>query len=85
MSAKDFDITVRDDNAIAIRGEKRVRREDTRGDFHVIECAYGRFELVIPLPEAVSIDKANAEYEHGVLRVRLPKLNASRRVPVRVH
>ena len=43
-----------------------------------MECAYGCFERVIPLPEDVDMAKASARDRHGVLRVELPKLKSRR-------
>lgn len=72
MEPSELDVQVHDGQLI-VRGEKRVRQEETRGRYHVLECAYGRFERVVPLPVSVDQDKAKAKYRHGVLRVSLPK------------
>jgi len=77
MDRGDFDLQVTH-NHLVIRGEKRIARERTEGRYHVAECAYGRFERAIPLPEEVEAGKASASYKNGVLRVALPK-SASRR------
>jgi len=70
-----------------IRGEKRLDRERSAGRYRVTECAYGRFERAIALPEAVRGDQASARYRKGVLQVELPK-NPTRRhgtLRVQVH
>lgn len=72
MEPSDLDVQVRDDHLI-VRGEKRVQQEGTRGRYHVLECAYGRFERIVPLPVPVDDDLAAAKYRNGVLRVTLPK------------
>ena len=77
MDKGDFDLQVTD-NHLVVRGEKQVARERTEGRYHVTECAYGRFERAIPLPEEVEAGAASASYSNGVLRVELPK-SASRR------
>ncbi len=85
MKRNDFDIEVMDDILI-IRGEKRTEREATHGRYHVVECAYGRFERAIPLPAPVDRSRAKAKYRKGVLRIELPKLKetgpAYRRIPI---
>lgn len=78
MESADFDIAVMDD-VLVVRGEKRVRREQAEGRYHVMECAYGSFERAIPLPAAVEEGKARANYRRGVLSVTLPKTRAGRR------
>jgi HSP20 family protein len=72
MTKDDFDLEVAGDY-LFIRGEKRVSREETKGRWHVTECAYGSFERSIPLPAPVDSNGATASYADGVLRVELPK------------
>jgi HSP20 family protein len=71
-SADELDVEVQGD-ALVIRGEKRFEREDTEGRYRVLQCAYGTFRRVVPLPAAVLSDQAKAAYKNGVLRVELPK------------
>lgn len=72
MDPNDFDIQVVND-ALVIRGEKRVEREETGGRFYLMECAYGTFERAIPVPTGVDEARAQAKYRNGVLRIALPK------------
>lgn len=83
MDKEDFDLRVVGDH-IVVRGEKRIERERTEGQYHVTECAYGSFERAIPLPERVKSDKAHAKYKNGVLRVELPKAEARHRRTIKV-
>ena len=83
MDKEDIDIEVLDDYLV-VHGEKQLAREGTRGHYHVTECAYGRFERAIPLPEDVDAGKARARYRSGVLRVELPKTGARRRRTIKV-
>ena len=83
LDKSDLDLEVIDDYLV-VRGEKRIARERTEGRYHVSECAYGRFERAIPLPEEVETGKATAHYKSGVLRVELPKSPARRRRTVKV-
>ncbi len=73
MDKQDIDIEIRDDSLIAT-GEKRFTREGSEGRWHVIQCAYGSFRRVIPLPCRVKDAEAHASYHNGVLRIELPKL-----------
>ncbi|MCB1674950.1 MAG: Hsp20/alpha crystallin family protein [Halioglobus sp.] len=83
LEKSDFDLEVLD-NYLVVRGEKQIERERTAGRYHVTECAYGRFERAIPLPEDVESAKAMASYKNGVLRVELPKSAHTRRKRVAV-
>jgi HSP20 family protein len=44
-----------------------------------MQCAYGSFRRVVPLPVAVKAEEARASYKAGVLRVELPKAEAGKR------
>lgn len=85
LDAENFDIQVVE-KYLVVRGEKRAQRESREGRYHVLECAYGSFERIIPLPAAVDESRTNAQYRNGVLRVTLPKLPAHRakRIDVKV-
>ena len=76
ISKQDIDIEVENDSLV-ISGEKRFTRENTEGRWAVMQCAYGTFRRVIPLPAAVKIDAVRATYVNGVLRVELPKVKPS--------
>jgi HSP20 family protein len=77
MEKEDLDIEVQDD-ALVISGEKRFQKERSEGRWRVIQCAYGHFRRVVPLPVAVKADAARASYRNGVLKVELPKQEESR-------
>jgi|GEM_PF-256733 len=87
MDRDDFDLAVVDDTLL-VRGEKRVHREShpTAGGrrYHVMECAYGRFERAVALPAPVEDTKAQAGYRRGVLTVTLPKRASSARRRINV-
>jgi HSP20 family protein len=82
----DFEIEVHDD-VLVVRGEKKVSREESRGQYYVMERAYGRFERAIRLPARVDDITARARYRRGVLRVSLPKIAAprGRKISIEVH
>ncbi|NOY14553.1 MAG: Hsp20/alpha crystallin family protein [Deltaproteobacteria bacterium] len=71
-------------NLLVVRGEKHIQREHDDDQFHVLECAYGRFERAIPLPAEVDSERARASYKHGVLKVELPKLKEQQRQGIRI-
>ena len=77
MDKEDIAIEVRDD-ALVVSGEKRFERESTEGRWRVMQCAYGSFRRVVPLPMPVLADQARATYKNGVLRVELPKTEPGR-------
>lgn len=85
LEKSDFNIQVYDD-ALIVQGEKRFERENTDGRWRVLQCAYGSFHRVVPLPVPVKAEQARATYRNGVLKVELPKVQPSRprRVSIRI-
>ena len=85
LEKDDLDIEIQDD-ALVVSGEKRFERQSTEGRWRVVQCAYGHFRRVVPLPVAVKADAASARYKNGVLRVELPKAVAGRQktIPISV-
>lgn len=83
MDKQDIGIELVDD-ALVVSGEKRFRREDTQGRWRVLQCAYGSFRRVVPLPAPVRADQATASYTDGVLRIDLPKAEPGRPKPVTI-
>jgi HSP20 family protein len=72
MSEKDIEVTVRE-GVLTLRGEKKFEREDAKADYRVSERSYGRFERSFRLPEGSDTDNISAEFERGVLTIRVPK------------
>lgn len=77
MEKEDMQVEVVGD-ALVVSGEKRFQREGSEGRWRVMQCAYGSFRRVVPLPAPVRIDEACASYKNGVLRIELPKVTPSR-------
>jgi len=72
MSEEDIDLSLSGD-AMTLRGEKKIEREDKRKGVYMSERSYGAFYRTIPLPPGVDADKAEAKFERGVLTVTFPK------------
>jgi HSP20 family protein len=78
IAREDCEIRIEED-ALIIRGEKRADREYLGERYYVMERAYGSFERVLPLPDGVDRESAQATYRDGVLRVELPRNARPRR------
>lgn len=72
MAREDCEISI-EGNQLYVRGEKRYEREAEEGHYHVMERAYGSFQRVLPLPNNVDADQAEASIKNGVLSVTFPK------------
>jgi HSP20 family protein len=72
LDQKDIDVTVTEDS-VRIAGEKKHEEEEEEKGYYRHETSYGSFERVIDLPTEVDEDKAEAEFNKGVLTIKLPK------------
>lgn len=79
----DLDISVRGD-VLELSGQKKEESEERRKGYFHSERRYGSFRRAIPLPSPVDQDAITAEYDRGVLSVRLPKAEKAmaKRIPV---
>src|SRR5436309_1716371 len=62
-----------EDNVLTISGERRSEHEDRKEGYYRVERAAGRFSRSLTLPEGVDPDSIQAEFQNGVLTVRIPK------------
>ena len=61
-------------NVLTISGEKvEERTEGEEHKYHLWERTYGSFRRSFTLPRPVSAEQATADFENGVLEIRLPK------------
>ncbi len=84
LSAEDFDVSVID-NAVRISGEKHFEHEESNGNYHLLERAYGHFNRSIPLDYEVDAESADASYKNGVLRLSLTKKPGQQPRKIEVH
>ncbi len=72
IDLNDLEITY-SNNTLTIKGEVREEQELEQARYHLRERSYGSFARSITLPAGVESDKIEANYEAGVLTLRLPK------------
>lgn len=72
MQREDFNVALNGE-VLSVWGEKRIDREVSKGQWRVVQSAYGNFRRDVVLPVAVKADKTKASYRDGVLRIELPK------------
>jgi len=63
---------------LTLKGEFRDEEKIEEGSYLRKERHFGQFVRELSLPTLVSSDKAKAEFEHGVLTLRLPKAEAAK-------
>jgi HSP20 family protein len=65
-------------NLLTINGKKEQLVEEKAEKVHRYERTYGGFERSFTLPATVAPEKIKATYEHGVLTVLVPKVEAAK-------
>jgi HSP20 family protein len=60
-------------DVLTLRGETRHEEEKKDKAWHIREHRWGSFERSVALPTAVVSDRADADFENGILTIRLPK------------
>jgi HSP20 family protein len=75
VKPEDIEIQVTGD-ILSIKGELKEEEKIEEGNYLRKERHFGQFCREFTLPTQVSTDKAKAEFEHGVLTLRLPKAEA---------
>jgi HSP20 family protein len=77
IKPENVQITVQGD-ALSIRAEAKADEEQKGDRWHLRERRSGLFQRSLSLGTPVDSEKANADFEHGVLTLRLPKSEASK-------
>jgi HSP20 family protein len=72
MKKSDFIIDLVD-GKLTISGERKLEEKKDGRNFHKIESQYGSFQRSFFIPEDVTEDHVEANYEEGVLKILLPK------------
>ncbi len=81
---EDIDIEV-DEHMITLSGQMSQEEQAEEKEFVRREIVKGSFYRQIPLPVDVMSDQAQASFEHGMLTVRLPKAEQSRKHKIKVN
>lgn len=69
---------------LTISGTREEEREVDEEHYFQRELYWGSFSRTILLPEEVDVDLAEASEKHGVLVIRLPKINKKRQTKLKV-
>jgi HSP20 family protein len=62
-----------DDNVLTISGERKSEHEERKEGYYRVERSSGAFSRSLTLPDGVDPESVHANFENGVLEVRIPK------------
>ncbi|HLM31197.1 MAG TPA: Hsp20/alpha crystallin family protein [Solirubrobacterales bacterium] len=81
LDRDDVDIEIKD-GMLTVSGERRAEHEEKSEGYYRVERAFGGFSRSLTLPEGVDPQGIDADFDKGVLEVRIPK--PAERKPYRV-
>jgi HSP20 family protein len=71
---KESDVKIElEDNVLTISGERKAEHEERKEGYYRVERALGSFSRSLTLPEGVNPDAVRANFDRGVLEVRIAK------------
>ena len=80
---EDLDINISRD-MVTVRGKREEERASSTDDYFLRELYWGSFSRTISLPEEIDVDEAEAVEKHGLLILKLPKLDKKRQSKLKV-
>ena len=80
---EDLDISITRD-MVTIRGKREEEKVANDEDFFAHELYWGSFSRTITLPQEIDVDEAEAIEKHGLLILKLPKLDKRRQSKLKV-
>jgi HSP20 family molecular chaperone IbpA len=83
VKPQDLDIQISRD-MVNINGVREESIEVSEEDYYHRELYWGSFSRNILLPEEVDVEAAEAKEKHGLLEIKLPKLDKNRKTKLNV-
>jgi len=83
VSPNELEISITRD-MVTVRGVREEYQEAHDDGYFHRELFWGSFSRTLLLPEEVAIDEAEAQEKHGMLEIKLPKLDKHRTTQLKV-
>jgi len=80
---EDLDISITRD-MVTIHGKREEERVANEDDYFTRELYWGSFSRTISLPQEIDVDEAEAIEKHGLLILKLPKMDKKRQSKLKV-
>lgn len=80
---EDLDIAITRD-MVTVKGKRESERTVSNEDYFHKELYWGSFSRTILLPAEVDVEEAEATEKHGLLTIKLPKINKDKQAKLRV-
>ena len=73
VKENDIDVQISSDGYLTISAEKRSETEKKEKNNYFSEIYYGSVQRTVPLPWDLDFQKADADYNDGILKIAIPK------------
>jgi HSP20 family molecular chaperone IbpA len=83
VKPQDLDVQISRD-MITIVGSREESNEISEQDYYHKELYWGSFSRNILLPEEIDVEMAEAKEKHGLLEIRLPKIDKGRKTKLQI-
>jgi HSP20 family protein len=83
VKPEDLDIAITRD-VVTVRGHREGGMETSDEDYFSRELYWGSFSRTIMLPQEIDVEGAEASEKHGLLTIKLPKLDKHRETKLKV-
>jgi len=80
---EDLEVSITRD-LVTVRGKRERATEGHAGEFYFQELYWGSFSRTISLPQEIDVDEAEAIEKHGLLILKLPKMDKKRQSKLKV-
>lgn len=77
MKKEDISLDI-NDNILTIKAERKNDNEDKQ--YNRREIFYGKYEKSFSLPENVNVEKIDASYTDGILKLTIPKVEKDQKI-----
>jgi HSP20 family protein len=84
INENDIDVRI-ENNTLSVHGERKIEKEEKEENFRRVERQYGSFTRSFTLPSSVDPGQVSADYEKGVLTIRLAKKAEARPQQIKVN
>ena len=72
IDEKDIDVRVENNN-LTVHGERKFEKDEKEENYRRVERRYGSFTRTFTLPNTVETENVSANYDKGVLKIKLAK------------
>ncbi len=83
VKPEDLDISITRD-MVTIKGKRERERSIQEDDYIHKELYWGSFSRTIVLPQEIDVEESEAVEKHGLLIIKLPKIDKNRQTKLRV-